>query len=100
MTTMEPAQSTRGQTYEQGGLLAPWWHTALMVLVILGLSVAGVRQLRNFGDQPLHLVANYSLTIAYEWVLAGAGAVGNPYAQGSPAATAGGATARCPGVVG
>jgi len=71
MTTTEPPQSTRERTYEQGGLLAPWWHTALMVLVIIGLSVAGVRQLRSFGDQPLHLVANYSLTIAYEWILAG-----------------------------
>jgi membrane protease YdiL (CAAX protease family) len=71
MTTMEPAQSASRRTYEQGGLLAPWWHTALMVTMIIGLSVAGVRQLRNFGSQPLHLVANYSLTIAYEWVLAG-----------------------------
>jgi uncharacterized protein len=68
---MEPPQTTSGQTYEQGGLLAPWWHTALMVLLIIGLSVAGVRQLRSFGNQPLHLVANYSLTIAYEWILAG-----------------------------
>jgi uncharacterized protein len=41
-----------------------------MVMVILALSVAGVRQLRHFGDRPLHLVLNYSLTIAYEWVLA------------------------------
>jgi membrane protease YdiL (CAAX protease family) len=54
----------------QGGLLAPWWHTALMVLVILSLSLAGVRQLRNFGERPLHLVMNYSLTIIYEWTLA------------------------------
>jgi uncharacterized protein len=68
---MTPPQSTGGQNYESGGLLAPWWHTALMVLMILGLSVAGVRQLRNFGNQPLHLVSNYSLTIAYEWILAG-----------------------------
>ena len=43
-----------------------------MVLVILGLSLAGVRQLRNFGDRPLHLAMNYSLTIVYEWVLAAA----------------------------
>jgi membrane protease YdiL (CAAX protease family) len=67
---MTPPQSTPSQTYEQRGLLAPWWHTALMVVIILGLSVAGVRQLRNFGNQPLHLAANYCLTIAYEWVLA------------------------------
>ena len=42
-----------------------------MVLLILGLSAVGVRQLRAMGDRPLHLVANYSLSIVYEWVLAG-----------------------------
>src|SRR6202167_6868365 len=70
MTTIEPPQAASGQTYKEGGLLAPWWHTALMVLLIIGLSVAGVRQLHNLGGQPLRLVANYSLTIAYEWILA------------------------------
>jgi uncharacterized protein len=70
MTTMEPPQAKSGQAFEPGRLLAPWWHTALIVLLIIGLSVAGVRQLRSFGNQPLHLVANYTLTIAYEWVLA------------------------------
>jgi uncharacterized protein len=55
---------------DEVGLLAPVWHTALMVLLILGLSLAGVRQLRNMGNHPLHLVANYSLSIAYEWILA------------------------------
>jgi len=71
MTNMESPQSSSGKAYEQGGLLAPWWHTALMVLLIIGLSVAGVRQLRSLGNHPFHLVANYSLSIAYEWVLAG-----------------------------
>src|ERR1700685_4194460 len=71
MTTIDPPQAASGQAYEQGGLLAPWWHTALMVLMIIGLSVAGVRRLHSLRDQPLHLVANYSLTIAYEWALAG-----------------------------
>jgi uncharacterized protein len=66
MTTLEPPQSTSNQT----GLLAPWWHTALLVLVIIALSFAGVRQLRTLGDRPLHLVVNYSLSIAYEWILA------------------------------
>jgi hypothetical protein len=67
MTTPQPSGN---QADHRSGLLAPWWHTALMVLVILGLSVAGARQLHNFGDRPLHLTANYSLTIAYEWFLA------------------------------
>ena len=71
MTMMETPQSDTGQTYEQGGLVAPWWHTALMVIMIISLSVAGVKQLRSFGSQPLHLATNYILTIVYEWVLAG-----------------------------
>jgi uncharacterized protein len=70
MTTTEPPQAISEQTHEPGGLVAPWWHTALMVALIIGLSVAGVRQLRSFGNQPLHLTANYILTIAYEWILA------------------------------
>jgi uncharacterized protein len=70
MTSMEPLHSTNSQPGKQSGLLAPWWHTALMVLLIIALSVAGVRQLHRLGNQPLHLVANYSLSIAYEWLLA------------------------------
>ena len=71
MEIIEPPLATAGRTYDEGGLLAPWWHTALMVLLIIGLSAFGVRQLRSLGDKPLHLVANYSLSILYEWVLAG-----------------------------
>jgi membrane protease YdiL (CAAX protease family) len=68
---METPQPTGGQSQQHSSLLAPWWHTALLVIVIISLSVAGVRQLRSFGTQPLHLAANYIMTIAYEWVLAG-----------------------------
>src|SRR3984957_16545481 len=71
MTTTEPPQAISEQTHQPGGLVAPWWHTALMVALIIGLSVAGGRQLRSFGNQPLHLTANYILTIAHEWILAG-----------------------------
>jgi membrane protease YdiL (CAAX protease family) len=70
MTTTEPSHPASDRTQPQSGLLAPWWHTALMVIVILSLSLAGVRQLRSLGNQPLHLTANYLLTIAYEWILA------------------------------
>ena len=66
MTTVEPPQSASAPA----ALLAPWWHTALVVLLIIALSIAGVRQLHSMGNRPLHLVANYSLSIAYEWVLA------------------------------
>ncbi len=66
MTIVEPPQSASAPA----ALLAPWWHTALVVLLIIGLSIAGVRQLHSIGNRPLHLVANYSLSIAYEWALA------------------------------
>lgn len=51
-------------------LIAPWWHTALMLLMILGLSFTGARQMQSAGNRPLHLVPNYLLTIGYEWALA------------------------------
>jgi uncharacterized protein len=70
MTNDSPAAAEQ-EALNETGLIAPWWHTAIMVLLILGLSFAGVRQLRRLGDKPLHLAANYSLSILYEWVLAG-----------------------------
>ena len=54
-----------------GGYLAPWWHSALMVALILALSITGAGQVHRMGKGPLPLVTNYSLSIAYEWVLAG-----------------------------
>ena len=51
-------------------LLAPWWHTALVVLLVAGISVSGARQLHDAGQQ-VPLVPNYALSIAYEWALAG-----------------------------
>lgn len=50
--------------------IAPLWHTALIVLLILATSVLGSRH----GTQRSmagHHVANYSVTIVWEWVLAG-----------------------------
>lgn len=51
-------------------LIAPWWHTTLMVLMIVGLSVNSARQMRA-ASHPIHLIPNYLLTIVYEWGLAG-----------------------------
>ncbi|HEY4046644.1 MAG TPA: CPBP family intramembrane glutamic endopeptidase [Acidobacteriaceae bacterium] len=64
-----PAAKDRSASSEE--LLAPWWHTALMVLLIVGLSVTGARQLHSSGNRPLHLLPNYMLTLVYEWLLAG-----------------------------
>jgi len=71
MTILEPSEPTAAPARDQSAFLAPWWHTALMVVLIIALSIAGVRQLHSLGNKPLHLVANYTLSILYEWVLAG-----------------------------
>jgi hypothetical protein len=42
-----------------------------MVLLIAGISAAGARQLHAAGGHAPRLVPNYSLSIAYEWALAG-----------------------------
>lgn len=63
------ADSTRGKP--RPGPIAPLWHTALIVLLIAGLSFAGARQAGRAGNLPLHLAPRYVLTIAYEWTLAG-----------------------------
>jgi CAAX protease family protein len=67
--TLFTADAT-AQPRKTTGLIAPWWHTALLVVLIMGLSATGARQMQNVASRPLHLTPNYILTIAYEWVLA------------------------------
>jgi membrane protease YdiL (CAAX protease family) len=64
-----PTAGTENRSNSTEGLLAPWWHTALMVVLIVGLSVTGARQLHSAADRPLHLLPNYTITIVYEWLL-------------------------------
>ena len=56
---------------DERALIAPWWHTLLVVTLILGLSISGAWRMNHFGNRPLMLTPNYLLTIAYEWILAG-----------------------------
>jgi hypothetical protein len=49
--------------------IAPWWHTTLLIVVIVGLSIAGAWRLNHISGRPLHLIPNYLMTILYEWVL-------------------------------
>lgn len=51
-------------------LIAPWWHTVLLLLLIAATSVLGSLHSarRSIGS---HHLANYGITIAWEWVLAG-----------------------------
>jgi len=53
-----------------GKLIAPWWHTALLLLLVVATSVIG--SLRSVkGSVGSHHLANYGVTIAWEWALAG-----------------------------
>lgn len=65
-----PSPEPAAAAVTKAGFIAPWWHTVLVVVLIVGLSVTGAKQMQHFGNRPLHLVPNYILTIAYEWILA------------------------------
>ncbi|MGB7191542.1 MAG: CPBP family intramembrane glutamic endopeptidase [Acidobacteriaceae bacterium] len=49
--------------------VAPWWHTAILVLVILGVSALGAFHSKAASLGSSH-IKRYALTIAWEWVLA------------------------------
>jgi uncharacterized protein len=50
--------------------IAPLWHTALLVLLIIGTSILGTRHTRGGGLARSHF-ETYAFSIGWEWVLAG-----------------------------
>ncbi len=51
------------------GALAPWWQTALLVLLILGTSILGTRHSQHRGLAGRHF-GTYLFTLGWEWFLA------------------------------
>lgn len=49
--------------------IAPWWHTAILVVIILGVSTLSTIKSKSVGLAGHH-IERYSITIAWEWVLA------------------------------
>jgi hypothetical protein len=49
--------------------IAPWWHTALVAVIIVGISLLSSLQSRASGLAVSH-IRRYAFTIAWEWVLA------------------------------
>ena len=49
--------------------IAPWWHTAILASVIIGISILSGLQSKAAGFGGSH-IARYAITIAWEWVLA------------------------------
>ncbi|MFZ0662971.1 MAG: type II CAAX endopeptidase family protein [Acidobacteriaceae bacterium] len=50
--------------------VAPWWHTAILVAVILGISVLSTLQSRSAASFSGGHLKRYAITIAWEWILA------------------------------
>ena len=49
--------------------IAPWWHTAILVVIILGVSTLSTIKSKT-ASLAGHHFERYALTIAWEWVLA------------------------------
>ena len=49
--------------------IAPWWHTALLVAVIVGISALSSMQSKTAAFGSSH-IRRYVFTIAWEWILA------------------------------
>jgi hypothetical protein len=49
--------------------IAPWWHTALIAALIVGISVLSSLQSKAAGFHGSH-IRRYAFTIAWEWLLA------------------------------
>ena len=47
--------------------VAPWWHTALLIAIIVSVSALSTAQARSLGT---HHLGRYGFTLMWEWVLA------------------------------
>ena len=69
---MPPTHKSRpkpNRSRRNAALLAPWWHTAILIVVLLGASLNGTR-----GGHPLadhSKLPQYLWTMAWEWTLLG-----------------------------
>ena len=72
MSDFEPKQDALGPhpPHNPRALIAPWWHCGLMVLLIAATSAFGSMHSAKTSMTSHHL-ANYGVTIVFEWALAG-----------------------------
>jgi len=70
MTELIEAQQTPHVPPADRKPIAPWWHTALLLLLIVVTSILGSLHSAKSSVASHHL-ANYGITIAWEWALAG-----------------------------
>ena len=72
MSDLEEKQDTTGTQPLQNdrSLVAPWWHCGLVVLLIAATSTLGSLHPAK-SSMASHHLANYAVTLAWEWALAG-----------------------------
>jgi hypothetical protein len=63
-----PVETTASRRTRFTGAVAPWWHTALIVLLLAGTSLFGVRAVHRNGVAAHH-VYRYVFGICAEWML-------------------------------
>jgi uncharacterized protein len=64
-----PVETTAARN-DCGGPVAPWWHTAVVILILLGMSALGSVHVKKAGFATHHL-PQYLSTICFEWALLG-----------------------------
>lgn len=65
-----PAPTTPPPTLPYGQQVAPWWHTLLLIFVLLGNSFAGHSRAQHL-HVGSHRIAQYLITIGLEWLTLG-----------------------------
>ena len=61
-------EATSAET-RSASAIAPWWHTALLIVPLLAFSILGsIKPQRGLES---HHVPQYLMTLAWEWILAG-----------------------------
>ncbi len=49
------------------GAIAPWWHTVLLLLLMVGISLSGARRIQSMSHH--QRMAEYCITIIMQWLL-------------------------------
>ncbi|HSE50241.1 MAG TPA: CPBP family intramembrane glutamic endopeptidase [Terriglobales bacterium] len=66
-----PAPAVSGDLLGQKQQVAPYWHTLLMILILVGLSITGARRVQRAETAHTPRPLLYATTIAMQWTMLG-----------------------------
>jgi hypothetical protein len=69
-TTETPSVSDNFPWPERSKPIAPWWHTILLAVIIVVISILSSLHSKAAGFSGNHNMKRYAVTIAWEWALA------------------------------